>query len=86
MMKILAYIPARSGSTRIKNKNIKNFLGKPLIAYTIEQALACDFIDRIIVDTDSLKIAKIAEKYGAQVPFLRPKRLATAILNTLWTN
>ena len=51
-MKILCYIPARAGSTRIKNKNIKNFLGKPLIAYTIEQALSCDFIDRVIVDRE----------------------------------
>jgi len=77
-MKILAYIPARAGSTRIKNKNIRNFLGKPLIAYTIEMALDCEFVDRVIVDTDSPKIARIAKKYGAEVPFLRPKKFATA--------
>jgi len=76
MKKILAIIPARSGSKRIPNKNIKYFLGKPLIAYTIEQALACKFIDRVIVDTDSEKIANISKKYGAEVPWLRPDRLA----------
>lgn len=74
--KILAYIPARAGSKRIKNKNIRNFLGKPLIAYAIKQARACNFIDRIMVDTDSPQIAKIALKFGAEVPWLRPKRLA----------
>jgi len=74
--KILAIIPARSGSKRVPNKNIKDFLGKPLIAYTIEQALASDLIDRVVVDTDSPEIAEIAKKYGAEVPFLRPKELA----------
>lgn len=73
---ILGYIPARSGSKRIPNKNIRNFLGKPLIAYTIEHAKESPLIGRIIVDTDSPKIAAIARKYGAEVPFLRPKRLA----------
>ena len=75
--KILAIIPARSGSKRIPNKNIRNFLGKPLIAYTIEQALQSSIIDRVIVDTDSEKIAKVAKKYGAEAPFLRPSELAT---------
>ncbi|PIR93160.1 hypothetical protein COT99_02365 [Candidatus Falkowbacteria bacterium CG10_big_fil_rev_8_21_14_0_10_43_10] len=74
--KILAIIPARSGSKRIANKNIKNFLGQPLIVYAIKQALACKLIDRVVVDTDSKKIAKIAKKYGAIVPWLRPKELA----------
>lgn len=74
--KILAIIPARAGSKRIPNKNIKNFLGKPLIARTIEQALACPFIDRVLVDTDSSKIAAIAKISGAEVPWLRPARLA----------
>lgn len=72
----LAIIPARFGSKRIPNKNIKKFMGKPLLAYTIEQALVCPFIDRVIVDTDSPKIAKIAKKFGAEVPFLRPPELA----------
>lgn len=74
--KILAYIPARSGSKRIPNKNIKKFLGRPLISYTIKQALSCRFIDRVIVDTDSEKIAKVARDYGAEVPFIRPPKLA----------
>ena len=75
--KVLVVIPARAGSKRILNKNIRNFLGKPLIAYTIEQALKVPFADRVIVDTDSPKIAAIAKKYGAEVPFLRPIRFAT---------
>ena len=74
--KVLAIIPARAGSKGIPNKNIKFFLGRPLIAYAIEQALACKFIDRIMVDTDSQKIADISRKYGAEVPWLRPRRLA----------
>ncbi len=74
--KILAIIPARSGSKRIPNKNIRNFLGRPLIAYTIKQARACKFIDRVMVDTDSEKIARLSRKYGAEVPWLRPRALA----------
>lgn len=75
-IEVLAIIPARAGSKRIPHKNVKNFLGRPLIAYTIEQALACPFIDRIMVDTDSQKIANISRKYGAEVPWLRSGRLA----------
>lgn len=75
--KVLVYIPARGGSKRIPNKNIKNFRGKPLLAYAIEQAKACPFSDRIMVDTDSEKIAKVAIKYGAEAPWLRPAALAT---------
>lgn len=74
--KVLVYIPARGGSKRIRNKNIRNFLGKPLIAYTIEQALALPFVDRVVVDTDSPEIARLARKFGADVPWLRPPRLA----------
>lgn len=74
---VLAIIPARLGSKRIPLKNIKNFLGKPLIAYAVQQALQSSFITRVIVDTDSPKIAKIAKHYGAEVPFLRPAHLAT---------
>lgn len=77
MNKVLIVIPARAGSKRIPNKNIRNFLGKPLIAYTIEQALKVSFADRVIVDTDSPKIAAIAKKYGAEATFLRPAHLAT---------
>ena len=74
--KILAYIPARGGSKRIPGKNIKKFAGKPLVSHAIEQALACKIADKIVVDTDSPEIAKIAKKYGAEVPFLRPAELA----------
>lgn len=73
---VLAIIPARAGSKRIRNKNTKNFLGKPLIAYTILQALKIPFIDRVMVDTDSPKITAIAKKYGAEAPYLRPKHLS----------
>ena len=76
-MTTLAIIPARGGSKRIPNKNIRNFCDKPLIAYTIEQALATPFITRVIVDTDSKEIAKIAKTYGAEVPFIRPSHFAT---------
>ena len=72
----MAVIPARSGSKGIKDKNIRSFCGKPLIFYAIQEAKKCKNLDRIIVSTDSWKYAEIAKKYGAEVPFLRPKRLA----------
>ena len=72
---VLALIPAREGSKRIPNKNIRNFLGKPLIAYAIEHALDCKFINRVIVATDSPKIAEISDKFGGQIPWLLPKKL-----------
>lgn len=74
--KVLAIIPARAGSKRIQNKNIRDFCGKPLLARAIEQAKKINFVNRIIVDTDSSKIAVLAKKYGAEVPFLRPAALA----------
>jgi len=74
--KILAVIPARSSSKRLLGKNIKKLLGKPLIAWTIEQAKKSKYIDKLIVSTDDKEIAKISEKYGVEVPFLRPKELA----------
>jgi CMP-N,N'-diacetyllegionaminic acid synthase len=73
---VLAIIPARAGSKRIPNKNIKYFLGQPLIIYTIKQALEASYINRVIVDTDSDEIATIAIENGAEVPFLRPAKLA----------
>ena len=73
---LLALIPARGGSKGIKNKNIKDLAGKPLIAYTIEQAIACKKIDKVIVSTDNEEIAKISKMYGAEVPFMRSPRLA----------
>ena len=76
-MNVLAYIPARGGSKRIPHKNIRHFCGKPLIAYSIEQAKVHPHIQRVIVDTDDERIAMVAKKYGAEVPFLRPQELAT---------
>jgi CMP-N,N'-diacetyllegionaminic acid synthase len=81
--KILAVIPARGGSKGVPNKNIKELLGKPLIAYTIEQAKRSRYIDRTIVSTDSPAIADIAVSCGAEVPFLRPEALATDQSSTL---
>ncbi|MEA4804375.1 acylneuraminate cytidylyltransferase family protein [Acetobacterium wieringae] len=75
-MKILAIIPARSGSKGLKDKNIKVMNGKPLMAYTIEAAVESRIFDKIIVSTDSSAYAKIAEEYGAEVPFLRPDHLS----------
>jgi len=72
----LAVIPARSGSKGIPDKNIRNFCGKPLIAYAIEQAKKCRRISLVIVSTDSPRYAAIAKKHGAEVPFLRPQELA----------
>jgi N-acylneuraminate cytidylyltransferase len=76
-MKTVAFIFARSGSKGLPNKNIKLLAGKPLIAYSIEQALATKRIERVIVSTDSDEIANIALEFGAEVPFLRPSELAS---------
>jgi len=73
---IICLIPARIGSKRIKEKNIKKFFGKPLISYAIANARKSKLFDKIIISTDSLKIAKIAKKYGGEVPYLRSKKLA----------
>ena len=77
-MKILAFIPARSGSKRIPNKNIKLLKGKPLIVYTIEAAKKSKYINRIVVSTDSGEIADIAKQFDAEVPFLRPGGISKA--------
>ena len=73
-MNTLAVITARSGSKGIKNKNIRQLNGKPLIAYTIESALQSHYIDEVMVSTDSDVYADIAKKFGAVVPFLRSNR------------
>lgn len=75
-MNYLAIIPARGGSKGLPNKNITDLSGKPLIAWSIEQALAAPSIDTVLVSTDSKKIADIAQSFGASVPFLRPPELA----------
>jgi len=75
-IKPICIIPARGGSKRIKNKNIIDFFGKPIIYYSINVAKKSKLFSRVIVTTDSLKIAKIAKKYGAEVPFIRSKNLS----------
>jgi pseudaminic acid cytidylyltransferase len=72
----ICVIPARGGSKRIPGKNIKEFNGKPIIAYSIEAALKSNCFERVIVSTDDNEIAKVAKKYGAQVPFSRPIELS----------
>ena len=75
-MSVLCTICARGGSKGVPNKNIRVLMGKPLVAHTIEQALAAKQIDRVIVSTDSDKIAAVSREYGADVPFMRPGNLA----------
>ena len=78
----LAIIPARGGSKRIPRKNIKDFLGKPIIAYSIEAALNSKLFDEVMVSTDDKEIADIAVKYGANVPFLRSDKTADDFATT----
>lgn len=75
-MNVLAVIPARSGSKSVKDKNIRLMNGKPMLAYSIEHALAAKKINRTIVSTDSKRYADIALKFGAEVPFLRPLEIS----------
>ena len=70
----ICIIPARGGSKRIPRKNIKEFLGKPIIAYSIKAAIDSGLFDEVMVSTDDLEIADIAKKYGAKVPFMRSKK------------
>jgi len=76
-VKPLCLIGARGGSKGILDKNIRLFVGKPLIAYTVEFALQSKIFSNVIVSTEDKTIANIARKYGAEVPFVRPKKLAT---------
>ena len=78
----ICVIPARGGSKRIPRKNIKDFFGKPLIAYSIETAIKSNLFQRVIVSTDDEEIAIIAKKYGAEIPFLRPKELSDDFTGT----
>lgn len=80
---VLVIIPARAKSRRLPNKNLKPFCGKPLIAWSIEAAKGCRFVDAIAVSTESRKIANVAKAWGGDVPFLRPGRLATDKASTL---
>lgn len=77
-MNTLMTICARGGSQGLPGKNVRPLLGKPLIAWSIEQALASGLADRVYVSTDDLEIADVAQRYGATVPFLRPAELASA--------
>lgn len=76
-MEVLAIIPARSGSKSVVDKNIRDMAGKPLLAWSVEHALASSRINRVIVSTDSEQYAAIAREYGAEVPFIRPAEYAT---------
>lgn len=78
----VAIIPARGGSKRIPRKNIKPFLGKPLIAYSIEAAIQSRLFDQVIVSTDDDEIAEVAVRFGAQAPFFRPAELADDFAGT----
>jgi len=80
--KVVAIIPARGGSKRIPNKNIKLFDGQPIISYSVRVAQETGLFDRVIVSTDSLEIADIARECGAEVPFLRPVELASDFAGT----
>jgi len=82
-MKVLAIITARGGSTRIPRKNIKDFLGKPIIFYPIQEALKSEVFTEVMVSTEDLEIARIAQEYGANIPFMRPKDLARNEINTV---
>lgn len=72
----LGIIPARGGSKRVPNKNIRDFYGKPILAYTIEAAIQSGLFSKIIVSTDSNEIASVAKRYGAEIPFLRESSLS----------
>jgi CMP-N,N'-diacetyllegionaminic acid synthase len=74
----VAFVPARSGSERVRNKNVRPLAGHPLLAYAIETARRSDCFERVVVSTDSEEIAAVARWYGADVPFLRPPEYATS--------
>lgn len=79
----IAIIPARGGSKRIPRKNIKNFLGKPIIAYSIEAAIESKLFDEVMVSTDDVEIAEIARSCGAKVPFARSEKNANDFATTV---
>ena len=81
--RIIAFIPARGGSKGVKKKNIRELAGKPLIEYTIQAALESNYIDRVVVSTDSEEIAEVASSCGAEIPYMRPQKLAEDTTTTL---
>lgn len=82
-MSAIAIIPARGGSKRIPRKNIKIFLGKPIIAYSIERALESGLVESVLVSTDDKEIATIAKQYGAEVPFFRSEKNSSDFAETV---
>lgn len=78
----IAVIPARGGSKRIPRKNIRDFCGKPIIAYPIATAIESELFDRVIVSTDDEEIAEVSRQYGAETPFMRPTELADDFTGT----
>ncbi|WP_291399324.1 pseudaminic acid cytidylyltransferase [Daejeonella sp.] len=83
MSKVLAIITARGGSKRIPRKNIRNFLGKPIISYSIEAAIASGIFDETMVSTDDIEIAEIAKSFGAIIPFMRSEARSNDHANTV---
>ncbi|MBQ7441072.1 MAG: pseudaminic acid cytidylyltransferase [Prevotella sp.] len=81
-MKNLCIIPARGGSKRIPRKNVKPFLGKPMLAYSIEAALKSGLFEEVMVSTDDAEIAEVARQYGAKVPFMRSAETASDFATT----
>jgi N-acylneuraminate cytidylyltransferase len=79
----ICIIPARGGSKRIPRKNIKNFLGKPIISYSIETALTSKLFDEVMVSTDDEEIAEVAKHFGAVVPFMRSEENANDFATTM---
>ena len=79
----LCIIPARGGSKRIPRKNIKEFLGQPVIAYSIKAAIDSQYFDKVIVSTNDAEIAEVAKSFGASVPFMRPDELADDYASTI---
>lgn len=86
LSKVVIHIPARSGSTRLADKNIRNLCGMPLLAYSAMIATRLKNIDRVIINTDSKRYAEIGEKYGLEAPFLRPSEIAGKNANLAWAS
>ncbi len=86
LSKVVVQIPARSQSTRLVDKNVRDLCGKPLLAYTAMIATRLKNVDRVIINTDSARYAKIGERFGLEAPFLRPSEIATKSSNLLWAS
>ena len=78
MNKIVALVPARSGSVRIKHKNLRQIAGVPLLAIAVQQAAMAPSIEQVFISTDSELYAEVAANYGAEVPFIRPPDISTS--------